>query len=75
MTPKIFLQVIASIASEESDLDNSYINIPLKWIKDNENGNQLINWRKIEINPPGHQILISFQTRFTKSSKVNANLV
>lgn len=48
MTANTFLQVIASVAAKETKLDNSYINITLKGITDNENGNQLINWKELK---------------------------
>lgn len=48
MTANTLLQVIASVAAKETKLDNSYINITLKRVKDNENGNQLINWKELK---------------------------
>lgn len=65
MTANTCLQVIASVAAKETKLDNSYINITLKRIKDNENGNQLISWEELKKNKkyhPVHQTFIPFQT-------------
>lgn len=42
MKPNTSGQIIASIVAKETKRNYSYINITLKWLKDNENDNQLI---------------------------------